>query len=389
VTGSLAFGLPPAVRTAREAAKPVRITGIDTFSIRIPTPPEELAAGKVNRYPVIKISTDAGVRGYSFSGGVRRMEERVRSLLVGKDLFAIEEHLRAGLVEFGGVEHALWDAIGKIAGQPVYRLLGGSTSWVKVYLTCVWPGKDAEARVTYQEVAEVAVRIQKAGFKGMKMRAWRPNPLDDAEACGVMRAAVGPDFALLFDRNANGSGTVWDYETARSDARALEKHNAYWLEEPFDRGDLQSPARLAREVGLTITGGEMFRGLAPFRECLVNGSFDVLQPDCGTAGGIFMVWKIAAMARAFHKPVVQHGAGGLSLGAWLQASGAIGAPWQEFGLITPPLLPEEQWSPALKILNQGPLFRFQDGHVQVPQLPGLGLDINEEALEHYRVPAGN
>ena len=295
-------------------------------------------------------------------------------------------------MEWGGLEHALWDAIGKIVGQPVYRLLGGSKTSIRAYLTCVWPGKgpqdyslDDQSQIPYKAQAEMAAKIKQAGFKGMKIRAWRPKPTDDADACGEIRAAVGPDFAIMFDRTAHLPGKVWDYPTALTVARALEKHRAYWLEEPFDRNDFLSPARLAREVDISITGGEAYQGLDPFRECLVHESYDILQPDAVIAGGILMVCKVAVMAAGFHKRVILHGSMGLGLAGWLQASAAVGAEWQEVALITPPLLPEEQWSPALKVLNTKTLFTFRDGEIQVPQSPGLGLDINEEALERYRV----
>ncbi|HYM12986.1 MAG TPA: hypothetical protein VEU62_19765, partial [Bryobacterales bacterium] len=85
------------------------------------------------------------------------------------------------------------------------------------------------------------------------------------------------------------------------------------------------------------------------------------------------------------KPCIQHGAMGLRLAGWLQASASYGAPWQELALITPPLLPEEEWAPALKILNSNSLFTFEKGEIVVPQGPGLGLDLNEEALERCRV----
>ena len=390
-TGALAaaaaVGIPEPLRAAERAAKPVRIRAVDIFPIEVPTPAEEVQAGKINRYPVVRVETDVGVRGYSFAGGPAQLLDRqIRPMLVGQDLFAIEQHLKAGLVQFGGVEHALWDAIGKIAGQPVYRLLGGSKSAVKVYLTCVWPGKADQSHISYKQQADIAVKIKNAGFKGMKIRAWRPNPADDADACGEIRAAVGPDFAIMVDRTAQMPGVVWDYNTGLRVARALEKHNATWLEEPFHRDDFLSPARLAREVDITITGGEGFRGLDGFRECLVHGTYDILQPDCVGAGGIFTVRKIAAMAEAFHKPTIMHGAMGLRLAGWLQTSAAIGSPWQELALVTPPLLPEEQWSPALKVVNGDRLFTFRDGEIQVPQGPGLGLDINEDALERYRVP---
>jgi len=364
----------------------VRITNIDIFNISIPTPQEMLDRGVINSYTVAAVDTDAGVRGYSFAGPPPKLLERtIRPTLVGKDLFAIDDHLKAGLIDWGGLEHALWDAVGKIAGEPVYRLLGGSKSAITVYLTCVWRGKEDQSEVPYHAQAEMAARIQKAGFKGMKIRAWRPNPLDDVAACAEVRKAVGPDFCLMFDRTAHFPGKVWDYDTALEVARGLEKHHAYWLEEPFDRYDFLSPARLARDVHILITGGEGYRGLDAYREVVTQNSLDILQPDARNVGGILTVRKVAALAEAFHKRVILHGTMGLSLAGWLQASAAIGAEWQELALITPPLLPEEEWSPALKVLNSKTVFDFQDGQIQLPERPGLGLDINEEALRRYRL----
>jgi D-galactarolactone cycloisomerase len=412
LAGSAAAFLLGPIHALARGVKPVRIQGVDVFRIEIPIPSGEVKRGLTNKYLVAKVETDAGVRGYAFGEFLRAalapepggweysfdgpsadlLHRVIRPALVGKDLFAIEDHLKAGLVEWGGLEHALWDAIGKIAGQPVYKLLGGSKNSIRVYLTCVWPGKDTrdyslddQSQVPYAAQAEMAVKIKNAGFKGMKIRAWRPRPTDDADACGEIRAAVGPDFEIMFDRTAHLPGKVWDYPTALSVARALEKHRAYWLEEPFDRNDFLSPARLAREVDIKITGGEAYQGLEPFRECLVHNSYDILQPDAVIAGGILMVRKIAAMAAGFHNPVILHGSMGLGLAGWLQAAAAIGAEWQELALITPPLLPQEQWSPALNVLGTKALFTFKDGDIQIPQGPGLGLDVDEEALERYRV----
>jgi D-galactarolactone cycloisomerase len=400
---TVALLLEPIRAIARDAS-PVRIQKVEVFTIEIPTPQGEVENGVTNSYPVAKVETDAGIRGYSFASYMvakpapdtawefsfegpspELVNGVIRPALEGKSLFAIEDHLRAGLLEWGGIEHALWDAIGKIAGQPVYRLLGGSKSSIKVYLTCVWKGKEDQSHVPYEEQAEMAVRIKKAGFKAMKIRAWRPRPTDDADACGVIRAAVGPDFAIMFDRTAHIPGKVWDYNTALQVARVLEKHQAYWLEEPLGRNDFLSNARLARDVDIPITGGEAYQGLDPFRECLVHNSYDILQPDGVISGGILSVYKIAALTQGFRKPVVMHGSMGLSLGGWLQANAAVGGAWQELAIITPPLLPEEQWRPALKVLNSKSVFDFRDGEILVPQGPGLGLDINEEAVEEYRV----
>ena len=302
LTGAAAAlaGLTDVVRVSAAAAGPVRIKNVQIFPIEIPIPREELEMGKYARNTFYEVETDAGVRGYCFDRGTEyRQLDHIRAVLSGKDLFAIEDHLKAGLAQWGGLEQALWDAIGKVAGQPVHRLLGGAKSLLKVYLTCVWRGKADQSQVDYKSQAEMALKIKKAGFTGIKIRSWRPNPIADADACGEIRAAVGPDFSIMVDRTADLNG-LWDYATGLRVARALEKHNVAWLEEPFARADFASPARLAREVDIAISGGERFQGLDPYRECLSLGTYDILQPDVVICGGILTVRKIAAMGEAFH-----------------------------------------------------------------------------------------
>jgi L-alanine-DL-glutamate epimerase-like enolase superfamily enzyme len=344
--------------------------------------------GKYARYTFYEVETDVGVRGYCFDRGTdyRLLDRVIRPALVGKDLFAIEDHLKAGMGQWAGVEEAIWDAIGKIAAQPVSRLLGGNNKTrLKVYLTCVWKGKTDQSDVPGKAQVDWAVRLKEAGYRGMKIRVNRPNPLDDVAVCGEIRAAVGPEFSIVVDRTADLTG-LWDYETALRVARALEKHNVRWLEEPFARDDLSSPAKLAREVDLRISGGERFQGLDPYRKSLVEQAYDIIQPDVVICGGISTVRKIAGMAEAFRKPVTLHGSMGLRLAGWLQASAAIGAEWQELAIITPPLMPEEQWDPALGVLNSKTLFTIRDGYIEVPQGPGLGLDVNREAVAQFRIP---
>ncbi len=258
-------GDPEPTPSLAETVKPVAIRDVDIFPIEIPVSTAEHGAGRDHHFFVVKVVTDVGVRGYSFAGPRSRVLPEVRKLLVGQDLFAIERHLRHGLIQWGGVEHALWDAIGKIAGQPVYKLLGGSSDRVKAYVTCVWKGKLDQSHVPYDEQARMALKLKRAGYRGMKIRAWRPNPMDDVAACGAIKQAVGPDFALMFDRTADrpaGVGQkVWDYQTGLEVARGSAGERRYWLEEPFAREDYLGPARLAAEVDLPITGGEGYRGL--------------------------------------------------------------------------------------------------------------------------------
>jgi L-alanine-DL-glutamate epimerase-like enolase superfamily enzyme len=387
------------VRAVAAAAKPVRIRDVEGFRLNLPASEADLEISRKINYGinhafrstswVLRISTDAGVNGYSFAGYPDSAVPRIREILAGKDLFAVEQHLRNGLLRFGGAEHAVWDAIGKIAGQPVYRLLGGTATSVTPYLTMVWPGKLDQSHVSYDEQAAMAVKIKNAGFKAMKIRVWRPNPLDDAEACRVIRAAVGPGFPIMFDRTAHAPQSVgqkiWDYETGLKASLALEKAGAYWIEEPFARDDYETPAKLAAAVDIPITGGEGYLGLEPFRQCVSHKTYDILQPDGVNCGGIFTCVKVGALSQAFGVRCMLHGMMAMGVAGWIQANLAIGAEWQELAHMIPPYLPQDQWTPSLKVLKSPELYVIRDGAIQAPQFPGIGLDVDEEAIERYRV----
>ena len=386
-TATIAAILGP-LRALAATARPVTIRDVDIFPIEIPVSRAEHEARLDHRYTVVKIGTDAGVRGYSFAGPAPATLPEVRKVLVGQDLFAVERHLRHGLVQWGGVEHAVWDAIGKVAGQPVSRLLGGAASRVKAYVTCVWKGKPDQSHVRFDEQARMALKLKQAGFRGMKIRAWRPDPMDDVAACRVIKEAVGPDFAVMFDRTADrprdAGQRVWDYETGLKVARGLQEHGAHWLEEPFAREDYLGPARLAAAVDLPITGGEGYRGLDAFHECVIHKTYDILQPEGSGSGGILTCVQVAALSRAFRLPCILHGTMGLRVAGWLQATLAFGSEWQELALVTPPLLPEEQWSPGLKVLGSKDVFTIRDGMILGPEHPGIGLDVDEQAVERFR-----
>jgi L-alanine-DL-glutamate epimerase-like enolase superfamily enzyme len=387
------LGLPmgfAAVEALRAAVTPVRITDVDLFAVDIPVSAAEATAGFLHRYDVAKVSTDAGVSGYSFAAPPRGMLHVVKDALVGKDLFNIDSQLHEGIWQWGGVEHAIWDAIGRIANRPVYELLGGARDRVPAYLTCVWNGPADQQHVPYRDQVEMAVKIKNAGFNGMKIRVWRPNPMNDVEVCRLIKEATGPEFHLLFDRTAEmpagmSGQQVWDFDTGLKVARGLEKAGAYWLEEPFARADYDTPAKLAAMVDILITGGEAYSSLEPYRQCLMHRTYDILQPDGRTAGGIFRCRQVAILAESFHVPTILHGSLSLPLAGWLQATLAIGAPWQELALITPPLLPEEQWSPGLKLLKSKRMFVIENGSLIAPPYPGIGLDVDEDALAKYRV----
>jgi D-galactarolactone cycloisomerase len=381
------------VRAVAAAAKTVRIQNIEVFNIQLPTPPGQPVppadrspfAFNPGRLVCTRVITDAGVRGYSFLATNSETVESAKKVLVGEDLFQIEKHLKRGLINWSPIEEAMWDAIGRMAGQPVCRLLGGAKSTsVPIYCTYVWPGKADQSDVSPNQQAEQAALVRKAGIKMMKIRIFRPNFMDDVQACAEILSVGGPGFRVAVDRTVNGGSQIWTYPQALSAAKALQEAGVYWLEEPFSRDDFDTPARLCREMDILITGGEGYRGLAAYRECLTHDTYDILQPDCNGVGGILTLRKVGVLAEAWGKPVCPHASSGLALAGRLQASAALGSMYQEVGVLTPPQLPEDRISPAMPILNSKP-FALKDGQMEVPQNPGLGLDLNEEAIDHYRV----
>lgn len=388
--GALA-GLLGGIATTVAAAS-VKITNIESFVVQVPDggSPDPL---KAYRYPVTRVHTDAGVTGTSFIGiAPDLLNGWVKPTLVGDDLFAMDRHMRRLQMNSGesrtqgwsGVEHAMWDAIGRLAGRPVAELLGKARERLRVYRTTVFPGKQDQSDVPYERQAEFALRLKNNGYQAIKIRAWRPRPMDDVDAVGVIRAAVGPSFKIMLDRTAVRPGWVWDYPTALKVARGLEKHNAYWLEEPFDGQDLQGPARLAAEVDILITGGELGRTLYEFAGFLHNKTYDVVQPDTRICGGIWAAKKISTLAASFGVPCIQHGTGGFSLAGYIQAGCSMtNCEWQEM-IGAGPNLPTEEWAPGEVLLKNKKAWRIENGWVYLPEAPGLGLDVDEAALQEYR-----
>ena len=385
------------LRAAAAEAKRVRITGVEAFRVRVP-------AGAV--FGVSRVQTDAGVTGTSFVPcDLDVLNRYVKPVLIGEDLFAIDRHMarlqafrgESGVQLWSGIEHALWDAAGRIAGRPVAQLLGGTRDRLRVYRTTVWdrrkpaaagalPLESDQSDVPYETQAAFAVRLKQSGFTGIKVRAWRPHPMDDVDMVGVMRAAVGPDFKIMLDRTAVRPGWVWDYATALRVCRGLEKHGAYWLEEPFDGHDVQAPAHLAAEVDILITGGELAKSTFEFLDFLIHKTYDILQPDTRICGGILAARKISILAEAFGVPCIQHGTSSLALAGYIQAGCAMSnCEWQE--IIGTPVLPQEEWAPARALVRTPDVFRIENGNILLPDLPGLGLDLNEDAIREYRIRA--
>ena len=360
----------------------MRITSVESFRVEVP-----LAAGQdgehlYNTSGITRIRTDEDLVGYGFT---ECDAAAVEEILVGGDPFQIERHVEAGLHAWYGAENALWDIAGKAAGLPLHRLLGAYRDCVPLYLTCVWPGAADQTDVTPQQQAEDVARFAEAGFRAVKFRIWRPDFMEDVEAVRLIRKLVGgrDRMEIMLDRTAQYPGAAWDYDTALRAARALEEVDATWLEEPFERGDIELSARLRAETRIAITGGE-HQPLEVYAPYIKGEAFDIIQPHC--ANVFLHLRKIAGMAELCGVQCIFHGSHGLDLAGSLQLAATIpSCRTHEVVYTTPPALPQEAWAPLSALVKSGELYPIRDGCVELPQAPGLGLDLDEDAIERYRV----
>jgi len=306
----------------------------------------------------------------------------LRSTLIGADLFGIERIMsKLRYAAFVGprpwaIEIALWDLIGQACGQPIYKLLGGSQDRVKAYVSTVQLKSPAEH-------AEDARNFLSQGFKAIKLRAHRLDPKLDLEVVREVRNAVGNDMEIMVDANQAWATEppFWSTQTALSMARELEKLDVRWLEEPLPKDDLRGLAELRSKVGIPIAGGELEWGIYRFRDFLEAEAYDIVQPDPHWCGGILETRKISALAEAANKLCILHtgGIGGLWAAANLQVTGAIpNCPYFEY--MSEPGI----WTPEIRdVLLKEPIRISTDGYIEIPKGPGLGVEINEDAIARY------
>lgn len=310
------------------------------------------------------------------------------ALFLGQDPFAIERHaqildnLQFHYGRMWPLEIALWDLMGQISGQPLWRLLGGSRAPVPVYAS-------TGARRPLDERKALARELKALGFPALKIRFHAGDPRQDIPMAQAMREAIGPKMHLLVDANRAwrmpwDEAPPWDFKTAVYVADALAEIGVYWLEEPLHRHDYGGLAALRRRTNVRIAGGEGNREFAEFREYLRHGSYDVYQADVAWSTGIWRARHLAAEVAAAGDIYSPHTWGdGLVLLANLHVSAAVSrAPFIEFPYDPP------TWTPARRdfILPQPIL--AQDGLVTLPQAPGLGVAIDWEQLEPFRLQTG-
>jgi L-alanine-DL-glutamate epimerase-like enolase superfamily enzyme len=194
-----------------------------------------------------------------------------------------------------GVDIGLWDLQAKAAGLSLTDLIGRQRDDVPVYASGV------NRHLALDELTEQVQRWVAAGHTRFKIKVGLPGLDEDVERVGAVRRIIGPGRLLMVDANQ-----LWDLPTARRAARALSQFDIFWLEEPLPAEDLQAYARLRAAIDIPLAAGESLYTEAQFRDALVAGAVDFLQPNVCRVGGITPFLRIARLARMFDVPVMPH-----------------------------------------------------------------------------------
>lgn len=357
----------------------MKITKLTTFVV----PP---------RWLFLKIETDEGITGWGepvVEGRAETVAACVAELadyLVGKDPSPIEDHwtvlyrggfYRGGAIHMSalaGIDQALWDIKGKALDKPVHVLLGGPVRQkMRVYS---WIGGDRP-----EKLVEGAREAQSRGFSAIKMLATEELSYLDSHArldaviarVGALRDAMGPDFGIAVDFHGRVHRPM-----AKQLAKALDPFHLMFIEEPVLSEHAEALKEIASHTAAPIALGERLYSRWDFKTILSQGLVDIIQPDPSHAGGITETRKIAAMAESYDVALAPHcPLGPIALAACLQLDAVChNAVIQEQSLG----IHYNQSNDLLDYVSDASVFAYADGHVAIPQAPGLGVTVNEDAV---------
>jgi L-alanine-DL-glutamate epimerase-like enolase superfamily enzyme len=374
----------------------VKITDVEAIILRQPVLDDGIADGSQDDL-VIKVFTDEGIVGIgevdSAPEAVQALVHRrsshaiagsLHDLLVGEDPADVErlwKKLYRGLIYIGrrgialhalsGIDIALWDIKGKAEGKPVYELLGGAKrDKVRAYASMLMPD-------TPEETSERVGKLREDGFTAVKL-GWGLLGQDskrDIALAAAAKEAAGDGVEIMID---SGLGYGADAKRAIEVGRAYEELGIFWFEEPFEPDEYEAYAELADTVDIRVAAGEQDTTLWGFRELIERGHVDLVQPDVTRCGGITELLRIGELARAHGVETVPH--------AW--KSGIIKAASLHCNAVLPDGILQEYCvadTPINQLLVKEKMPIDADGYVSIPTGPGLGIELDEEVLERYRV----
>jgi L-alanine-DL-glutamate epimerase-like enolase superfamily enzyme len=357
---------------------------------------------------LVEIEVDTGLIGIGeagSSGGPLAstqvvVEQELKPLLVGEDPLHIERlwqkmfqctrlHGRRGIVmhAISGIDIALWDIVGKVAGLPLYRLFGAYRDKLEAYASGGFYQEGKDIGVLVEETE----RIVAHGYRAMKIKVGRTSSTqtnlremlpyhdtcvvslqEDLARVEAVRQALGPEQKLMVDVNC-----AWSPALAIQMGKAMEPYNLYWIEEPVATDDIRGSAEVARALGTAIAGYETEVGLYGFRELITRGAVDIVQPDISWAGGFTECRRIASFAYAYNQMVSPHAfSSAITLVASMHLLASI-----PNGLI----LEFDQTENALREeLLKEPVRINHAGFVTLPERSGLGVELDPVTVERYR-----
>ena len=361
---------------------------------------------RASRFTYVKVYTDEGIDGvgelhpagstvgsrpHTALAGVESFAE----YLAGKDPLQIERHwqhmfrrclFRGGpdtMAAIGAIDMALWDIKGKAAGLPVYSLLGGPTrEKVRLYahLHGDTPEELADHARACVEDGYTAVRMYPFGYfgkggggegVGLEAMSFRRMAREAVARVEAVRDAIGPDIDLMID-----TVNRLTPQEAIEVGRALEPYGLYFFEDPIEPENADVLAHVAARIPMPIATGERLYTIYQFKDLLRHITAGFVRPDPSLAGGITNCKKIASLAEAYYVGTIPHNPLSCVLtAACVQLDAAIQlVPVQEY--------PGDEYDRPKVDLVKEPLKR-EGGYLIVPNTPGLGIELNEEAFKHY------
>ncbi len=390
----------------------MKIARIETFLLKAPLDSSEAFWSSQATFPerkclLVRITTDSGLTGWGEAGQYgpaqpvdSQVHDVLAPLLLGREACQPAVHwermynhtrdfgAKGSIIEaISGIDIALWDILGKSRQAPIYELMGGAhRTAVRAYATGLYyrGAEPPTLAANLPRLKEEAARWRDDGFPALKAKIGLLAPSEDVERIAFTRDVVGRDMLLMVDANH-----AYNAHVAVQVAKAIEPYNIYWFEEPVVPEDIEGYRQVKASTRIAIAGGECEHTRYGFARWFRERAIDIAQPDTCAAGGLTELQRISAMASAFHVQCMPHVWGsGISVAAGLQILATL-PPCPHTAMAHPPYNePLLEWDAARNPLRTDLLTEplpLAEGHVAVPQGPGLGVDVNEEALQRFTV----
>ena len=342
---------------------------------------------------VVEIETDVGLVGWGECYGPAMINaavvESLSTLLIGQDPMRGEwiwreiysryrDHGQKGSIIQGlsGIDIALWDLKGKFLGQPIHRLMGGPLrSEVRAYATGLYRRDEGRPDLY---LAEEAAGYASEGFNAVKLKVGF-GVAEDARVTKAIRDAIGPTVGLLIDANH-----AYDAVSAIQLGRKIEELAIGWFEEPVPPEDVAGHRQVREALTIPIASGECEFTRFGFRDLITTRAVDIVQPDTCSAGGLSECKKIADFAETYNLRYAPHVWGsGIALAAALQLLAVIPSfTPQSLNPVEPMLEFDRTEHPIRQALLLAPI-EHRNGIVQVPDGPGLGIEIDRTVLKRF------